>query len=227
METVELEMTRIIQSKRMISFVVAVVACGLIVGATTANAATKSITCYKGASLKIVKAVAPKCPTGWSIKKPKSSKPAPSKPGTSKSLNINATYTGTISTLWTASSVSATSVTATGTGTTLGLTKLVGSGSSSPASQCDTIQGSGYITDGTNTLKANFDPAAQGCGKESAAPTTVTIGGSAVISGGTGKYAGAKGTLKFTGSFPVDSTAAGTNATSPLTFTITGSFTTK
>ena len=215
-------MTRIIQGKKMASLVVAIVACTLTLGASTANAAAKSITCYKGASSKVVKAVSPKCPSGWSTKKP-----TPSKTGTTKSLSINATYTGTITTLWTESNVTATAVSATGTGTTLGLTKLVGNGSSSPASQCALIQGAGYITDGTNMLKANFDPAAQGCGKDSAAPTTVTIGGSAIISGGTGKYAGATGTLKFTGSFSVDSTIAGTNATSPLTFTISGSFTTK
>ena len=206
----------------MTSLAIATVACGLVLSATTVNAATKSITCYKGTSSKIVKAASPKCPAGWSTKKP-----VPPKTGSSKSLSINATYTGTISTLWTESYVTATSVAATGTGTTLGLTKLIGNGSSSPASQCAIIQGTGYITDGTNTLKASFDPAAQGCGKDSAAPTTVTIGGSAIISGGTGKYVGASGTLKFTGSFPVDSTTAGTNASAPLTFTITGTFTTK
>ena len=219
-------MTRIFQSRSITSLAIVTLSIGLILGASPANAATKSITCHKGTLSKVVKAVAPKCPTGWSIKKPTTSKTI-AKPVASKTLSINATYTGTISTLWTESNVTATSVAATGTGTTLGLTKLVGSGSSSPASQCDTIQGAGYITDGTNTLKANFDPAAQGCGKESAAPTTVTIGGSAIITGGTGKYAGATGTLKFTGSFPVNSTAAGTNATAALTFTITGSFSTK
>ena len=206
----------------MTSLVVAIVACALTLGATTANAATKSITCYKGASSKVVKAVSPKCPVGWSTTKPVTSKPA-----SSKTLSINAIYTGTISTLWTESNVSATSVAAAGTGTTLGLNKLVGSGSSAPASQCAIIQGAGYITDGTNILKANFDPAAQGCAKDSAAPTTVNISGYAIIIGGTGKYVGATGKLKFTGSFPVNSTTAGTNATSSLTFTITGTFTTK
>jgi hypothetical protein len=129
--------------------------------------------------------------------------------------------------LWSDSDVQATSVTATGTGTTLGLTQLTGTGSSAPASQCDSISGTGTISDGTNTLKANFDPASQGCAKASAAPTTVAISGNAVITGGTGKYAGATGTLKFTGSFPVNSTAAGTNESGALTFTISGTFSTK
>ena len=129
--------------------------------------------------------------------------------------------------LWSDSDVQATSVTATGTGTTLGLTQLVGTGSSSPSSQCDTISGAGSISDGTNTLKANFDPSSQGCAKASAAPTTVAINGNAIITGGTGKYAGATGTLKFTGSFPVNSTTAGTNETGALTFTVSGTFNTK
>jgi len=223
----EIEMTRITSMRRLYSLIAVTVVCGALVGANPANAATKSITCYKGTASKIMKAATPKCPTGWTTKKPVATKTTAPTSSTSKSLSINATYTGKIATLWTDSSVSATSVTATGTGTTLGLTQLTGSGSSSPSSQCDSINGTGTISDGTNTLKASFDPASQGCAKESAAPTTVTITGNAIISGGTGKYAGATGTLKFTGSFKVGSTAAGTSESNALTLTISGSFNTK
>lgn len=223
---VVLEMTRITSTKWLCSIVGATLVCGAFLGSSAANAATKSISCYKGSSIKVVKATSPKCPSGWNVKKPVATKPATAAP-TSKTLSINATYTGKISMLWSDSDVQATSVTATGTGTTLGLTQLVGAGSSSPSSQCDTISGAGSISDGTNTLKASFDPSSQGCGKSSAAPTTVAINGSAVITGGTGKYAGATGTLKFTGSFPVNSTAAGTKESGALTFTISGAFNTK
>jgi len=223
----EIEMTRIISTRRLSSLIAVTALCGTLFGVSTASAATKSINCYKGTATKIVKATSPKCPTGWTTKKPVVKKPTPPASTTSKTLSINATYTGKIAMLWTDSSVTATTVTGTGTGTTLGLTQLTGSGSSSPASQCDSINGVGTISDGTNTLKASFDPAAQGCAKESAAPTTVTISGNAIISGGTGKYAGATGTLKFTGSFKVGSTAAGTNESSALSLTISGSFTTK
>jgi len=179
--------------------------------------------------MKVVKSASRKCPTGWSTTKPAVAKsPAATAPGVnSKTFTLNATYTGKISMVWSDSDVQATNVTATGTGTTLGLTQLTGSGSSSPASQCSTISGTGSISDGTNTLKAYFDPAAQGCAKDGAAPTTVTINGNMVITGGTGKYAGATGTLKFTGTFPVDSTAAGTNETGALTLNVSGSFNTK
>lgn len=223
---VVLEMTRIRSIKWLCSIVTVTLVCGALLGASAATAASRSINCYKGSAVKIVKAASPKCAAGWSNKKPIAIKPT-TVASTSKSLSINATYTGKISMLWSDSDVQATSVTATGTGTTLGLTQLVGTGSSSPSSTCDTISGAGSISDGSNTLKANFDPASQGCAKASAAPTTVAINGNAIITGGTGKYVGATGTLKFIGNFPVNSTAAGTKESGALTLTISGTFTTK
>ena len=220
-------MTRIYNTKRLSAFIVIALVGGLVTG-TAASAATKSITCYKGTASKVVKAAAPKCPAGWTTKKP-----APAKTSTTtttsssgKSLTINATYTGKIAMNWSDSDVQGT-VTATGTGTTLGLTQLTGSGSSSPSGQDATISGAGTISDGTNTLKATFDPNASAHAKDGAAPTNVTISGNVIITGGTGKYAGATGTLKFTGGFPVAATAAGTKDTGALTLTISGSFTTK
>ncbi len=220
-------MTRIYNTKRVSAFIAIALVAGLVTG-TAANAATKSITCYKGTASKVVKAAAPKCPAGWTTKKP-----APAKTSTTtttsssgKSLTINATYTGKIAMNWSDSDVQGT-VTATGTGTTLGLTQLTGSGSSAPSGQDASISGAGTISDGTNTLKATFDPNASAHAKEGAAPTNVTISGNVIITGGTGKYAGATGTLKFTGGFPVAATAAGTKDSGALTLTISGSFTTK
>ncbi len=220
-------MTRIYNTKRVSAFIAIALVAGLVTG-TAANAATKSITCYKGTASKVVKAAAPKCPAGWTTKKP-----APAKTSTTtttsssgKSLTINATYSGKIAMNWSDSDVQGT-VTATGTGTTLGLTQLTGSGSSSPSGQDATISGAGTISDGTNTLKATFDPNASAHAKDGAAPTNVTISGNVIITGGTGKYAGATGTLKFTGGFPVAATAAGTKDSGALTLTISGSFTTK
>ncbi len=219
-------MTRIISIKKASSLVVATAVALTLVGLPMANAATKSITCYKATASKVVKAASPKCPTGWSLTKPKAKKPAPVK-GTTKSQSINASYTGKIAMVWSDSDVQATSVTATGTGTTLGLTQLVGSGSSAPSGQDATISGTGYLSDGTNTLKATFDPSATAHAKEGAAPTNVTITGTATITGGTGKFAGATGTLKFTGGFPVAATSAGTKDSGALTITITGIVNTK
>jgi len=199
----------------------------------SAHAATKTITCYKGTSVKKVSAANPKCAVGWSTKKPvatatKPVTPAPSSaPAKAGALAFSGTYKGTIAMLWSDSSVQATAVTATGSGNIFGLDQLTGSGSSAPASQCDSINGAGTISDGTNTLKANFDTASKGCAKDAEAPTAVEITGNAVITGGTGKYAGATGTLKVTGSFSIKSTAAGFKESSPLTLTIAGNITTK
>ena len=218
-------MTRIYNTKRVSAFVAIALVAGLVTG-TAAHATTKSITCYKGTASKVVKAAAPKCPAGWTTKKPAPAKTSTSTSSTSKSMTINATYTGKIAMNWSDSDVQGT-VTATGTGTTLGLTQLTGSGSSAPSGQDASISGAGTISDGTNTLKATFDPNASAHAKEGAAPTNVTISGNVIITGGTGKYAGATGTLKFTGGFPVAATAAGTKDSGALTLTISGSFTTK
>lgn len=224
-----LEMTRITSTKRIASLIVVGAVLAAVAGTPMASAATKSITCYKGTVSKVVKAAAPKCPAGYTTTKPKSTPKAPTAPAasSSKAMAINATYTGKIAMAWSDSDVQATSVTATGTGTTLGLTQLVGTGSSSPSGQDATISGAGYLSDGTNTLKASFDPSATAHAKEGAAPTSVAISGTATITGGTGKYVGATGTLKFAGTFPVSTTAAGTKDSGALTITITGTVNTK
>lgn len=225
----ELEMTRIEKLQRVCAIVAITTLSAALVGASNASAATKALTCYKGAASKVIKAAAPKCPAGYTTKKPASSRattPAATTSSTSKSFTLNATYAGKISTLWSDSDVQGT-VTGTGTGTTLGLTQLTGSGSSAPSGQDAGISGAGSISDGTNTLKANFDPSATAHAKEGAAPTSVVISGNMVITGGTGKYAGATGTLKFTGSFPVSATSAGTKDSGALTLTVTGTFATK
>lgn len=207
----------------------------VLANSSSANAATKTITCYKGTAVKKVSSANPKCAVGWSTKKPvvkttakPAATPAPSSaPAKAGALAFSGIYKGTIAMLWSDSSVQATAVTATGSGNIFGLDQLTGSGSSAPASQCDSINGAGTISDGTNTLKANFDTASKGCAKDAEAPTAVEITGNAVITGGTGKYAGATGTLKVTGSFSIKSTAAGFKESSPLTLTIAGNITTK
>jgi hypothetical protein len=226
-------MTR--KSKVAQALVVFVTFALVLANSSSANAATKTITCYKGTAVKKVSSANPKCAVGWSTKKPvvkttakPAATPAPSSaPAKAGALAFSGTYKGTIAMLWSDSSVQATAVTATGSGNIFGLDQLTGSGSSAPASQCDSINGAGTISDGTNTLKANFDTASKGCAKDAEAPTAVEITGNAVITGGTGKYAGATGTLKVTGSFSIKSTAAGFKESSPLTLTIAGNITTK
>ena len=217
-------------NKRSIK-VIGVLASALLLGASIATgttsasgATTKSITCYKGTAKGIVKAVSPKCPIGWKITKPVTPKPVATKsaiPATGATA-FNSTYKGTIAMLWSDSNVTATKVTATGTGSNLGLTELSGSGSSSPASQCDLIAGAGTLSGPSGTLKMTLDTSAKGCAAESAAPTSVAITGNAVVNSGTGKYVGASGTLKINGTFTIKSTTAGSSENSTFTLNLSG-----
>lgn len=217
-------------NKRSIK-VIGVLASALLLGASittgstsASSATTKSISCYKGTVKRVIKAVSPKCPKGWTTKKPATRKPVVTKSAVPAAgvTAFNSTYKGTIAMLWSDSNVTATKVTATGTGTNLGLPELSGSGSSSPASQCDLIAGSGTLTGPNGTLKMTLDTSAKGCAAESAAPTSVTITGNAVVNSGTGKYVGVTGTLKINGTFTIKSTTAGSSENSTLTLTLSG-----
>ncbi|MEI7697093.1 MAG: hypothetical protein WCJ16_03040 [Actinomycetes bacterium] len=201
----------------------------LVAAIPTANAATKTITCYKGTVVK--KVTTAKCPTGYTTTKPVV-KPtvAATTPAAAKGATVafSGTYTGKISLLWGDSYVQATSVDGTGTGNVLGLTDLAGIGSSAPANQCDTFNGSGTLSGGGNTLKVTFDSSARACAEDANAPTGITFTGNAIINGGTGKYAGATGTLKVTaGSFNIQSSTAGKKEIDSFKFTIAGNIVTK
>ena len=189
-----------------------------------ANAATKTITCYKGTATK--KVTTAKCPTGWSTKKPAAAKPATGSTST-KTVVINGNYSGTVSLLWGDTYVQVTSVKATGTGTVADLGEFVGSGAAAPASQCDTFDGAATLGSGADTLKVAFDSSAKGCAEDDSAPTKITFSGNAVVKSGTGKYAGATGTFKVAGSFSIKTISAGSKESAPFTMTASGSVTLK
>ena len=204
----------------------------LATNVTVANAATnKTITCYKGTAVKKVSGTAPKCAAGWTTKKPAAKQVVKPSASPTKTVGVtvafSGTYKGKMSLLWSDTGVQASSVTGSGTGANLGLDALSGTGSSSPQNQCDLIDGSGVLSGGGNTLKVTIDSNAKGCAEDGAAPTTVNITGTATISGGTGKYAGATGTLKATGSFAIKSNQAGFGETTSLTLTLVGNINTK
>lgn len=195
----------------------------LVAGTTVSQAASKTITCYKGTAVK--KVTTAKCPTGYSTTKPKATT-APATAG-AKSVAINATYKGTMKMVWSDSDVRVSGVTATGSGTTAGLTSLSGTGGAAPSSQCDSVNGSGTLGSGADTVAVKFDTSTQGCADSDAAPANVKLTGKVLVTGGTGKYAGASGTLTATGSFAVKSTSAGFTETQALTLTLVGNITTK
>jgi hypothetical protein len=180
---------------------------------SSVKAATKTLVCYKGKLIRKVTAVSPKCPAGWTTKKP----------AAAKTVAFSGTYKGNISMLWSASDVKVTSLVGTGSSAGLGLTKVSGAGVSSPSNQCNPISGSGTLTGATGTLKLTLDTKSQGCGADSAAPTVVAITGNAVVVSGTGKFAGATGMLKVNGSFLIKSTTAGSSESDAFTVILTGS----
>jgi len=215
---------KIYQSKLAKSLIVVAAVGALVASSTASYAATKTITCYKGTTVK--KVTTAKCPTGFTTTKPKPAASTPAK-AAAASVAINATYKGTMKMVWSDSDVKVSPVTATGSGTTGGLTSLTGTGSSAPSSQCDSVNGSGTLGSGADTVQVSFDTTTQGCADSDAAPANVKLTGNAIVKGGTGKYAGATGTLKATGSFAVKSTSAGFSETQALVLTLVGTITTK
>ena len=191
--------------------------------AVPANAANKTITCYKGTIVKKVTAAKPKCPTGYTTTKPKvTTKPAA--PAAAATVAFSGTYKGNLAIVWGDTYLQVTSVTGKGTGNVLGLTDLSGTAAAAPAGLCDSFDAKGSIGGGGNTITVAFDTSAKGCAEDETAPTTIKITGNAQITGGTGKYAGATGTLKVSGVFSVK---GGARETAAFTMDVSGSIKTK
>ncbi len=198
---------------RIIGSAVIVAALGAGVMASTASAlpqATKKIVCYKGTASK--KFSAKKCPTGWSLKKPAA------KGGT---VAVNVEFKGTLATVWTATGVTA-SVTGAGNDKASGFSSITATGSSAPQAQTAPIKGEGTLKGSMGNINFVLNSDAKGTAAESAAPSLVMVSGTATVKSGTGKYAGATGTLTFKGQFQVGSTNAGTKENQSYTASFTG-----
>ena len=195
----------------------------IFANAVPANAANKTITCYKGTIVKKVTAAKPKCPTGYTTTKPKvTTKPAA--PAAAATVPFSGTYKGNLAIVWGDTYLQVTSITGKGTGNVLGLTDLSGTASAAPAGLCDSFDAKGSIGGGGNTLTVAFDTSAKGCAEDESAPTTIKITGNAQITGGTGKYVGATGTLKVSGVFSVK---GGAKETAAFTMDVSGNIKTK
>jgi hypothetical protein len=210
----------------------------LVLGSvSSASAANKTITCYKGTVVKKVTAAKPKCPNGYTTTKPvaKPNASATAKPTAattnpavaSNKFAFNGTYKGKMSIIWSDYDAKATSVSGDGTGVIFGMDSLAGSGVSAPSTQCAGLDGIGVISGGGSSIKVTFDSSAKVCAEDGAAPTTINITGFAVVNSGTGKFAGATGKLKVVGFFNIKSADAGASESSVMTITLTGEITTK
>jgi hypothetical protein len=128
-----------------------------------------------------------------------------------------------------ATSVTVSSVSGKGTGTLLGSSHVSASGSAPAASQCDTLSGQGSLSGAGSTLKFKVISSAssQGCATGTSTPTSVTVKALVKVTGGSGKYAGATGTLKFTGSFNVSSNTSGSSENDAFSAAVAGTLTVK
>ncbi len=145
-----------------------------------------------------------------------------------KRVAFKGSYSGTIAMLWSSSSVTATSLQGTGTGSLLGSSTLSGTGSSNPSSTCDPFSGSGTIKGGGSVIHFRVvSSSSQACAAGQSAPTSVTVKGVATVLSGTGKYVGAKGNLTVAGSFSIKSTTAGSSESDAFTATLKGTLTVK
>lgn len=216
-------------SRKTMALVLVFAMAFMYVNGGAANAANKTITCYKGTIVKKVTAVKPKCPTGYSTTKPKvTAKPTvtakATTPAAAATVAFSGAYKGNLAIVWGDTYLQVTSVTGKGTGNILGLTDLSGTASAAPAGLCDSFDAKGSIGGGGNTLNVSFDTSAKGCAEDETAPTTIKITGNAQITGGTGKYAGATGTLKVSGVFSVK---GGAKETAAFTMDVSGNIKTK
>ena len=220
-------------SKKAKVLVVFTAAIFIVANGVPANAANKTITCYKGTIVKKVTATKPKCPTGYTTTKPKVTTkpttkptvtPKATTPAVAATVAFSGTYKGNLAIVWGDTYLQVTSVTGKGTGNVLGLTDLSGTAAAAPAGLCDSFDAKGSIGGGGNTLNVSFDTSAKGCAEDESAPTTIKITGNAQITGGTGKYAGATGTLKVSGVFSVK---GGTKETAAFTMDVSGNIKTK
>ena len=223
-----------LRTTKLMRILVVFAAFSLIAGnATVANAAAKkTITCYKGTAVKKVTAASPKCPAGYTTTKPAAkatAKPAATTATKAGSVAFQGTYKGKISILFgDGNLIQVTKVDGTGTGNVSGLTDMSGSASSVPASLCDNFDGKGVISGGGNTLNLAFDSNSQGCADSDSAPATITIKGSAKITGGTGQYAGASGTLTVKGTFDINSKGiVNSSESTSFSMDLAGNITTK
>ncbi len=142
---------------------------------------------------------------------------------------LRATFHGTMSLLWSSSSVKVTSLVGTGTIPGAGAGTLKGTGLSSPSGSCDPFSGTGSITTAKGALVLRVVSSAKqsACAAGSAAPTTVSVKGVATVVSGRGIYLAAKGNLAIRGSFSIQSTAAGSTESDRFTATLVGKLTVK
>ena len=118
-------------------------------------------------------------------------KPAP--------VAFTGTYSGTATTQQSDQTVTI-NANGTGSGTLIGAGKIVGNGIGSTASQpCVPFTGPGSMSGPGGSISFKVIAGSQGCGDQQG--ESFTVSGKATVTSATGKLAGRKGLLRFTGTY--------------------------
>ena len=152
-----------------------------------------------------------------------------------KKVAFKGSYKGSIKLVWGASTVSASLVGARGTGSLLGAASTMsGNGSGADTAYSNAFLGTGALTGAGSKLNVNIIKTASSAsvpsGTQAGAqspPTLVMVVGQAKVLSGTGKWKGATGTLKFSGTFMVTNSTAGTTESDAFTATLSGTLSVK
>lgn len=124
-------------------------------------------------------------------------KPAPAAAGSA----FNATYNGQAAVKQSGSAINILVSGVAGSGNLIGSSTLDGQGvGNSNAKPCPTFGGDGSMTAGGDKLTFHVNETSTGCADDND-QNQITIKGTANVTGGAGKFAKAKGTLGFNGTF--------------------------
>jgi hypothetical protein len=89
-----------------------------------------------------------------------------------------------------------------GTGTLIGKSVLTGVVKATTANPpCSPLNGPGTLAGAKGKLQLTLLPTSRGCAASEEDQNNISFSGSAKVMGGTGKFRGAKGTLRFTGHY--------------------------
>jgi len=135
--------------------------------------------------------------------------PASMSAATSKTVTFKGSYSGQATLLISGKTIKVMSVKGNGTSSVVGAGTLSGTakGTSSGSSSCVPFNGTGVIKGASGTIKLSTTvTSAKGWSRGERGPVTITVSGTAKVTGGTGKAKGAKGNLKYSGTLKLKNT---------------------
>lgn len=132
-----------------------------------------------------------------------------------KVVSFKGSYSGTASLLIEGSSLKILAVNGTGTASLVGASTLSGTGKGVGANgSCVPFTGKGKLKGSAATISFTVNSSrSQGCSSGQSGPVTVTVTGTATVTGGTGKATGAKGTLTYKGTLNLPDTSGSQSGT--------------